>query len=77
MSHARRLEQLEGTASRTDNRGSYCHECGGLTIEDWFHAEDDASVMTTWGEALDTCLRCSGQTVAGALRDDGEHDHAA
>jgi hypothetical protein len=79
---AARLDRLEAAmmASPAD-RGSYCRNCGGLTIEDALLARntlkkggnrmapDDAeNVYAALDAGEPACRRCGGKTLVGALR---------
>ena len=63
MNRGDRLEKLERTFAAPADRGSYCAQCSGITIEDTLQHEailDDS--------AADHCRRCGKLTLAGALR---------
>jgi hypothetical protein len=62
----RRLERLEVTLTATPaDRGSYCPQCSGITIEDALR--DDAILADA---ASDHCRRCGELTLIGWLRRD-------
>lgn len=73
-----RLEEALPVAAA--DRGSYCLDCGGLTIEDAFllmHAPGDtaldaeaAAVADALALSADRCVRCGELTLIGALRKD-------
>jgi hypothetical protein len=64
MTRGHRLEKLEAIETATPaDRGSYCPQCGGITIDDALR--DDAVLDEA---ASDLCRRCGELTLAGALR---------
>jgi len=78
------VEKLEAILTTTPaDRGSYCSDCGGLSIEDAINAlhtlDHQGTVLTVdeanavfdgIAEGEEACRRCGEPTLAGALRDD-------
>ncbi len=80
MSSARsRVAQLEDKlVGRTDEPGTYCGRCGGLTIDQVLNASEmeDCSALGEGGTVLNwldhgesSCRRCGSPTLAGTLAD--------
>jgi hypothetical protein len=64
VSRSQRLSRLEGALTATPTeRGSYCPQCSGITIEDALR--DDAILGDA---ASDHCGMCGELTLAGWLR---------
>lgn len=61
-----RLARLESaiSSSRAD-RGSYCRDCGGMTIDEALSLSDDEA--SEWEEVAMVCRRCGRITLFGVL----------